>query len=410
MRDIPLYWDADDDMEDVRRYTAGGYHPIRLGDVLSPPSQILGAPSRQYRILHKLGRGAFATAWLAEALQSPSHRFVALKICVADAPPKHELDIFNKLSRVQVPNVIQLLDSFSMQGPNGLHTVLVHDVVGSLTSVIGSPRGRQHARDMCRQIANGLAALHRHGIVHGDLHVGNVGVALPTLNDHSPQDILDHFGNPECTIVLPTGQPSHPDALPPYLVPAISIIDYLYENDTSFPESPMQVEIMDLGSGLIVGGESRPFCTPAAVCASELMFEKVAHSVDPPPTRPSDIWSFACAIYEIVFGSRLFHFAAPNDALLGAMATLSGEVPDSWRSYWHSRERLRDMSISYETADAEWQRRLEHHSKRVPGAEVETAQIIGLLRCMLKLDPKQRLDAEEVLRHPWFSRGSEASD
>jgi hypothetical protein len=30
-----MYWDADDDVEDIHRYTSGGFHPIRLGDVLS---------------------------------------------------------------------------------------------------------------------------------------------------------------------------------------------------------------------------------------------------------------------------------------------------------------------------------------------------------------------------------------
>ena len=28
------YWDADDDLEDIQRYITGGFHPIRLGDVL----------------------------------------------------------------------------------------------------------------------------------------------------------------------------------------------------------------------------------------------------------------------------------------------------------------------------------------------------------------------------------------
>jgi len=75
MSGLSLYWDADDDLEDIRRYTAGGFHPIRLGDVVS--SQGMSSPAitdsspRHYRILHKLGRGAFATVWLAEALHEP---------------------------------------------------------------------------------------------------------------------------------------------------------------------------------------------------------------------------------------------------------------------------------------------------------------------------------------------------
>ncbi len=66
---LPLYWNVDFDIEgvdveDINRYTPGGFHPIRLGNVLS-------SAKAQYRVLHKLGRGAFSTVWLAEALQKP---------------------------------------------------------------------------------------------------------------------------------------------------------------------------------------------------------------------------------------------------------------------------------------------------------------------------------------------------
>ena len=65
--EVPLYWDGEDDDEDAQRYTSGGLHPISLGDVMTADS-----PPRQYRILHKLGRGANSTVWLAEALHLPS--------------------------------------------------------------------------------------------------------------------------------------------------------------------------------------------------------------------------------------------------------------------------------------------------------------------------------------------------
>ena len=82
-----------------------------------------------------------------------------------------------------------------------------------------------------------------------DLRTGNVGITLPTLNEHSPREILDYFGQPECTIVLLTVQPVLPQALPPYLVPPISVIDYLANQDSNFMEGPLQAEIMDLGNG-----------------------------------------------------------------------------------------------------------------------------------------------------------------
>jgi len=82
-----------------------------------------------------------------------------------------------------------------------------------------------------------------------DLHLGNVGVALPTLNNHPITNILHHFGNPECIIVLPEEQPSDPQALPAYLVPPISIAEYLTDQDPTVDEASLRGVIMDLGNG-----------------------------------------------------------------------------------------------------------------------------------------------------------------
>ena len=68
MAELSLYWDPDEDVEDVRQYKPGGYHPICLGDIVSSTSETLESPEKRYRILHKLGHGAFATVWFAEAL------------------------------------------------------------------------------------------------------------------------------------------------------------------------------------------------------------------------------------------------------------------------------------------------------------------------------------------------------
>ncbi|KZT03711.1 kinase-like protein [Laetiporus sulphureus 93-53] len=392
---LSVYWNADDNVEDIRRYTAGGFHPIRLGDVVSPPlSSSESSPAGQYRILHKLGDGAFATVWLAEVLHVPSQRYVVLKICAAEADAWHELDIYNRIpSGDEMQNVLRLRDSFSLHGPNGVHTVLVHDVLGNLLNAVDAPGARKHARMLCCQIACGLAALHRHGIVHGDLHSGNVSIALPTLDEHPPQSIMDHFGNPECTIVLPTAPPTHPEALPPYLVHPISIFHYLVRKDPVFADTPFRAVIMDLGNAIAVDEETRPSSTPAAVCAPELMFERVVRSVRPSPTRASDIWSFACTMYELVFGSRLFHFASPDDALLGAMATLCGEVPLGWQSYWESHEWLGSLDISCKATDAEWARRLKDcvRDARETHTQAEVEEFFALLRSMLQIEPERRL-------------------
>ena len=74
-------------------------------------------------------------------------------------------------------------------------------------------------------------------------------MALPTLDNFSIQDILSYSGCPECVIVLPLEQPSHPQALPAYLVPPISVLEYLTEKDPTLHEVSLRGVIMDLGNG-----------------------------------------------------------------------------------------------------------------------------------------------------------------
>lgn len=97
-------------------YTKGGYYPVRISEILNG----------RYYMIRKLGWGHFSTVWLSWDLQAK--RFVALKVvksaehftetaldevkllkCVRDSAPQ---DPYHD-------RVIQLLDDFKVNGPNG---------------------------------------------------------------------------------------------------------------------------------------------------------------------------------------------------------------------------------------------------------------------------------------------------
>ncbi|KAF8971371.1 hypothetical protein BDZ97DRAFT_1913862 [Flammula alnicola] len=69
--------------EDMIRDEPGGYHPIIIGDILSPSPENSESGTRQYRTMHKLGYGSYATVWLVQTTDS-SKDFVAVKVTAAD--------------------------------------------------------------------------------------------------------------------------------------------------------------------------------------------------------------------------------------------------------------------------------------------------------------------------------------
>lgn len=162
--------------EDVKKYVPGGYHPIDIGDKIA-----------QYTVLHKLGSGGFATVWLVQS--SDDGRFYALKILCADVSEANanEREAMEYLGLHDHPNVVKLLHSFEVTGPNGVHTCLVLPVCGPslfslyLTRYLFSRRSFSNTTRInsltrtftpgaryriAQQVANGVAFLHERGVVH----------------------------------------------------------------------------------------------------------------------------------------------------------------------------------------------------------------------------------------------------
>ncbi|KAG6163564.1 hypothetical protein E4U11_001828, partial [Claviceps purpurea] len=125
--------------EDLTRYKQFGLHPIILGDVLPKPLTCVSDVNKEprYRIMLKLGFGAFATVWLARDLVDK--RYVAVKVGHgSDNPlPDREGEILSQIRETGpgkhgYERVIQLLDVFIVEGPNGFHQCLVTEVVSPL--------------------------------------------------------------------------------------------------------------------------------------------------------------------------------------------------------------------------------------------------------------------------------------
>lgn len=267
-------------------YRPGGYHPVHFGDFLC---------HRRYELMRKLGFGGSSTVWLARNTSyvldfAPEHtlaffyphlllesamltytrafdrssRYVAVKIKKAeDSIESSELSILRYLNQrgssdKRSIHVIALLDSFEQQGPNGKHLCLVTEALGpSAAAVIEwtpSYRNLDRAGNNCyrfplwickrilKQVLLGIAYLHSQGVVHGDIHAGNVLFATAPILDTDQFNQIDERGNMVVNRPDGTFDPSAPRYIP--------ITRPLFRQ--THRSSGFIVKLSDLGSGKIL--------------------------------------------------------------------------------------------------------------------------------------------------------------
>lgn len=158
-----------EDVENVSKYRAGGFHPVSIGDEMM---------EGRYRVVHKLGFGGYSTTWLA--IDTLRRQYVAVKICSADSREESlEGGILQQLSHSNQEGtahpgerlVRTLIDDFDIQGPNGSHKCLVmppaimtiRDAQEASYSRLFRP---EIARSIVAQLVLAVDFVHSKGIVH----------------------------------------------------------------------------------------------------------------------------------------------------------------------------------------------------------------------------------------------------
>lgn len=168
--------------EDLKDYAPGGYHPCFIGETYK---------DGKYTLVRKLGWGHFSTVWLARDNDKQSH--VAVKIVrLAKQYTETAIDEIKLLDKVTTSDplhpghdhVIQLLDTFTHQGPNGTHVVMVFEVLGeNLLLLIRRYKHRGiplvFVKQIAKQLLLALDFLHRRcGVIHTDMKPENVLIEI----------------------------------------------------------------------------------------------------------------------------------------------------------------------------------------------------------------------------------------
>lgn len=148
-------------LESLNSYMPGGYHPVMIDQILH----------NRYRIIDKLGYGGYSTVWLT--LDQHNNRFVALKVCMADSS-HDEIKVLKILNmgnsyRNDQHFIPQLLDEFTVDGPNGTHPcyAMTPTLCNIRTISFSQLFPIDVARALCYQLVRAVGYIHSQGYVHG---------------------------------------------------------------------------------------------------------------------------------------------------------------------------------------------------------------------------------------------------
>ncbi|GKZ49597.1 hypothetical protein AbraIFM66951_002168 [Aspergillus brasiliensis] len=395
-------------VEALEEYQPGGYHPIMIGDIL-----------HRYRIVDKLGHGGYSTVWLAQDVAIK--RYVALKVNTAEAHPR-EATVLKALSAppsssstlVQGRNLIPVvLDEFEVQGPNGTHACYTTDPAQCDLREISFSHlfPLDVARALCYGLTQAVAYTHSRGYVHGDIHLSNVMIKLPTSFNHiSIEDFYKEYGEPETVPITRCDGKPLPPSVPEKAVKPLFLGKYA-ETLTLADVRPL---LSDFGEAFAPASEVRlgqDSHTPPGFRSPEARFEPQMAL-----TYSSDIWSLATAIWEIVGMKPIFSTDfVPDDEIVAQHIDVLGQMPREWWLRWEGRSKFftedgcpidtylenqwPPLEESFEIDIQKWRRKW-----RGVIEEEEKAAFLDLVRRMLVFRPEERPTAEDVLQPEWMSK------
>ncbi|KAJ3477068.1 hypothetical protein NLG97_g8939 [Lecanicillium saksenae] len=393
--DVFLYNGCDMSVEILLKYKRNGFHPILLGDTLPKRGTCAETPEKEprYRILLKLGNGAFATAWLARDLVNAREAAILSKI--------HS----TKRGTAGRSCVIELFDMFTIEGPNGFHECFVTEVVAPL---MREPDLLSRCSwNTAHQILEGFAFLHGEGIAQGDPHLGNFVITLPQLDQFDEDDVTEFFASPEIIPVIPRDATFWSDSLPHDVTLSISVACFLKSKDALPTSQNMQIKIFDFGRAHETKEklESLPGAVPLMVRAPEVFIhERLDGALGSAWSRAADLWAIGCIIYKILTGSDLVDTGGSLRDCYRRAIELGGPPPTIWPDIEQAenRETSEDHPQILSTREEAWVSRESRIRQSFLPFLGKKDLLPDLVKKLVVTDPEQRSSAAALLDHPYF--------
>ncbi|KIV88507.1 hypothetical protein PV10_08188 [Exophiala mesophila] len=185
------YWPIEE--ATLSRFDQKRYYPVKFGDIFR----------EQYRIIAKLGYGAYSTVWLAR--DEISKRYISLKVCVQDgketSPVTNEVAMLKRLSRIAkeadhpgLDFTRLALDTFEIDGPHGRHYCIAAEAQGCSLRTLQETLDdailpKLLVRSLVHRVLFSLNWLHAGcGVVHTGMLTAGDGGIFKYIEEQESQD------------------------------------------------------------------------------------------------------------------------------------------------------------------------------------------------------------------------------
>ncbi|KAI5459570.1 kinase-like domain-containing protein [Mariannaea sp. PMI_226] len=380
-------------------YRVGGFHPVYIGDVYND----------RYKVLNKIGYGAYSTVWLVEDLKSAGGvetRYWALKVLSAECYGQ-EKDIFEKeilahlrdgdRDQLGYAYVCHLVDDFKHQGPNGVHVCLVFELMGETLRSFGvwffeSMLPNSVMRRFTIQLLLALDFAHLHGVIHTDLKPDNIFVKFRD------------FSRIESGYLTEVPVPEQKKDEERYtVIPSRPLRRFYFTEADSRRVDEFDIALGDWGVSSWKTQHLTEKIQPVALRSPEVL-------IGAPWDTTTDWWNLGAVVHEVFQAVRLFSGGVPPDGHyelkmhLTEIVDLFGPFPKGFldqgnpnlvRDLFDNQGRIKDSpalerpSLSSEAF--------------MPGLNQERREeFSSFLKALMRINPAERLSTMDLLRHPWL--------
>ncbi|KAK4451339.1 serine-threonineeeee protein kinase [Podospora aff. communis PSN243] len=380
------------------RYHHGGLHPVYIGELYGG----------KYIVRRKLGYGNWSTVWLVEDLTQPADvgtRFRALKILKADAYTAtdkcFEREILTYLregdrSHPGYDSICHLVDDFELSGRNGTHVCLVFELMGECLSTFRLQfDDRQIPSDVMRKLTKQLvlALDYAHGknVIHTDIHLYNIFVKfidtsriMPEYFDQNPAPFQNR-DEQRYTPIL--SQP---------------LRDHYYPLSKKFAN--YDFTLGDWGSAHWTN-RRRGYIQPLLYRSPEVV-------INAPWGKPTDWWNLGAVLFVAQTNFQMFQHTRTRRGHVAEMYHFFGPFPVYFLAGGGSHRLLKifDWEDSERPGMVKAQYRLRTARNCLlpdewwpfPQEPVARAEFTAFIRLLMRIEPKRRPTADEILMAPWL--------